>query len=297
MHGFSTRPGGASLLDAERVLNLGHTGWDTRSNVQVNRAMFLSALGAEEMKLITLRQMHSDLIHLLDEAPAESAQSVRSPVPSRSFGSAGRGDALHRIRRGGQGDAAITRVQGVLLAIQTADCVAVLLVDPQQRVVAAVHAGWRGTLRRIVAKTLGQMQMAYATRPQDVLAVLGPRIGRCCYEVGPEVAQAYASQFAHAREWFDGPFDQLSTGQEPTPLKWLTMAPPGHDPPPPRVRLDLTAANRWQLLDAGLEPSNILSSDLCTACRTDLFFSHRRERGRTGRMMSVIGIRPAKDTE
>jgi YfiH family protein len=190
----------------------------------------------------------------------------------------------------------MTRISGILLAIETADCVAVLLADPEQRAVAAVHAGWRGTLRGIVRKTVGQMQMAYGTRPQDVLAVLGPGIARCCYEVGGEVAQAYASQFAPAREWFDGPFEQVSTGTEPTPLKWLSMAPAGREPQQPlRLRLDLIAANRWQLLAAGLKRSNIFSSDLCTACRLDLFFSYRRERGRTGRLMGVIGLRPGEE--
>ena len=106
------------------------------------------------------------------------------------------------------------------------------------------------------------------------------------------MAQAYAGQFAQAREWFDGPFDQLASGEEPNPLKWLTMAPPGHDPRPRRVQLDLRAANRWQLLDAGVPASNIFASELCTACRTDLLFSYRREGARTGRLMAVVGVRP-----
>ena len=135
------------------------------------------------------------------------------------------------------------------------------------------------------------MRMEFGTRPQRVIAVLGPAIGRCCYEVGPEVAQAYAAQFVQARQWFDGPFDRLVTGEELNPLKWLPMTPPGHDPPPSRVRLDLVAANRWQLLDAGVKESRIVSSKLCTACRTDLFFSYRRENAHTGRLMAVIGMR------
>jgi hypothetical protein len=116
------------------------------------------------------------------------------------------------------------------------------------------------------------------------------------------VVQAFASQFAHAREWFTAPplsglqkyaptFDDLATGVEPLPLKWLTMAPPGHEPPPPRLYLDLVAANRWQLREAGVAEKNIVASPLCTACHTDLLFSYRREQGRTGRLMGVIGIR------
>jgi len=262
VHGFSTRAGGTSRLAGKRVLNLGHTDWDTRSHVRANRAKLLGALGAEQMKLVTVRQLHSDMIHELTEAPAKAIS----------------------------GDALITRTPGLVLGVQTADCVAILLVDPHQRAVAAIHAGWRGTLRRLAAKTLGRMQMVFGTRAEEVIAVLGPAIGQCCYEVGPEVAQGYAGQFSQARKWFDGPFDQLAAGEDSTPLKWLTRAPPGHEPPPSRVRLDLLAANHWQLVDAGVKPSNIVASDLCTACRTDLFFSYRRELGCTGRMLAVIGL-------
>jgi YfiH family protein len=253
-----------SLLDGGRVLNLGFTGWDARENAQANRTRLLRALRASGMKLLTLRQIHSDVIHVLEEAPTQAPQ----------------------------GDAAITRAPGILLGVQTADCVPILLVDPRRHAVAAVHAGWRGTLVRIAAKTLGRMQMVFGTHPESVVAVLGPAIGRCCYEVGPEVAQAYAGRFAQAREWFDGPFDQLASGDEPNPFKWLSRTPPGHDLPPPRVRLDLVAANRWQLLDAGVPASNIVASELCTSCRTDLLFSHRKENARTGRLMAVIGVRP-----
>jgi YfiH family protein len=266
-HGFSTRLGGSSVLEGPRedrhALNLGFTDWDTRENVLANRVKLLAALGAKDMKLVTLRQFHSDVIHVLNAAPDQTPR----------------------------GDAAITRTRGLLLAVQAADCIPVLLVDPQHRVVAAVHAGWRGTLERIVAKTLGRMRAAVDTRPTRVVAALGPGIGGGCYVVGSEVAQAYASQFTQAREWFDGPFDRLAADAEPNPLKWLKMAPPGHDPPPPCVRLDLIAANRWQLLNAGVQASNIVSSALCTACRTDLLFSYRREGRHTGRLMAVVGLR------
>ena len=270
VHGFSTRPGGVSCLGSlqngepasENVLNLGFTDWDTRNHVMANRRKFAIALRAPRLKLVTLRQCHSDIIHVLHEAPKEALQ----------------------------GDAAITRARGLLLGVQTADCVPILLADPKQRAVAAIHSGWRGTLQRIAAKTVGRMQIAFGTRPADVIAALGPAIGRCCYEVGPEVAREYASQFAQAPEWFDGPFDALANGDEPNPLPWLTMAPPGHAPPPPRVQLDLIAANRAILVEAGLSPKNIVSSGLCTACRTDLLFSYRRE-SRTGRLMAAIALR------
>jgi YfiH family protein len=179
----------------------------------------------------------------------------------------------------------------LLLAVQTADCVPILLVDTTHRAVAAVHAGWRGTLKRIAVKTLGRMCMAFGTKPDQVTAVLGPAIGRCCYEVGPEVARAFASQFARATDWFD-PFE---TEEEPNPLQWLSMMPPGHPPPPKKSRLDLIASNTWQLTEAGVPASKIIASPLCTSCRTDLLFSYRRESARTGRLMAVIGIRETSE--
>jgi hypothetical protein len=120
-----------------------------------------------------------------------------------------------------------------------------------------------------------------------LLAAIGPSIGGCCYEVGTEVAVEFQSQFAQASEWFD----ELRTGDEPNPLQWLNRMPPGHQPPPKNVLLDLRKADRAQLLDAGLHPQNIFVSDLCTACRRDLLFSYRKEGARSGRLMSVIGVR------
>ncbi len=276
VHGFSTRKGGASRLNGAVALNLGFTQWDSPEAVAQNREAFVRAIsdakssskvsGEVEAKptLITLQQIHSDLAHIVSRA------SERVPG----------------------GDAALCRQAGLLLGIQTADCVPILLADRRRRVVAAIHAGWRGTLARVAAKTLGRMRLEFGTQAGDVMAALGPAIGPCCYEVGPEVAQAFSSQFPRAAEWFEGPFERLATGEEPNPLPWLTMMPPGHEPPPERVRLDLRAANRWQLVDAGVNPRNIAVTSLCTGCKSDLFFSYRKEGAGTGRMMSVIGIRP-----
>ncbi|MGA8014079.1 MAG: peptidoglycan editing factor PgeF [Candidatus Acidiferrales bacterium] len=275
VHGFSTRPGGVSELASlsgapkikrERVLNLGFTDWDSRARVLENRKKVFRAIGADKLRAITLRQIHSDVAHRVDSS------------------NAGAKDAP-------QGDALFTREPGLLLVVQTADCIPILLADPKRRAIAAIHAGWRGTLRRIAAKTLGRMHMEFGTRPEDVVAALGPGIGRCCYEVGSEVARDFDAQFPNAREWFDGPFDALASGDnDPNWLPWLTMMPPGHQPPPLRVHLDLIAANRAILADAGIPARQISSSGLCTACRTDLLFSYRRERT-TGRLMAAIGIR------
>jgi YfiH family protein len=261
VHGFSTRPGGHSDLDGEKVLNLGFTDWDSRENVLENRRRFQSARGANDFALAPLRQFHSDVVHEIEALPH---------LPCR-------------------GDASITNRAGLLLSIQTADCVPILLVDTKNRAVAAVHAGWRGTLRRIVSKAIGKMQMQFGTRPADLLAAIGPSIGGCCYEVGTEVAAQFKSQFACAHEWFDEP----RTGDEPNPLQWLNQMPPGHQPPPKNVLLDLKQANRAQLLDAGVRSESVFVSELCTACCRDLLFSYRKEGAATGRLMAVIGIRKA----
>jgi YfiH family protein len=261
IHGFSTKPGGVSTQDGQEVLNLGLTEWDTKENVLENRRRFRSALGATDLKLISLKQIHSDVIHLFDAAPTGVCQ----------------------------GDASVTNHPGLLLGVQTADCVPILLVDPKKRAVAAIHAGWRGTLQRIVVKAIGQMQMQFKSKPADLLAAIGPAIGGCCYEVGTEVAAQFHSQFAEAPEWFD----EFRTGDEPNPVQWLNMMPPGHQPPPKNVLLDLRKANRAQLLSAGLRAPNIFVSDLCTACRRDLLFSYRKEGAQSGRLMSAIAIRPA----
>jgi len=259
IHGFSTKPGGVSTQDGQKVLNLGFTEWDTKDNVAENRRRFQSVLGAADLQLISLKQIHSDVIHPFDAAPTEVCQ----------------------------GDASVTNRPGLLLAVQTADCVPILLVDPKKRAVAAIHAGWRGTLARIVVKAIGQMQMQFKSNPPDLLAAIGPSIGGCCYEVGTEVVTQFLSQFAEAPDWFD----EFRTGDEPNPVQWLNMMPPGHQPPPKNVLLDLRKANRAQLLGAGLRASNVFVSDLCSACRRDLLFSYRKEGPKSGRLMSVIGIR------
>jgi YfiH family protein len=246
IHGFSTSPGGVSDLDCQHVLNLGFTDWDTRENVQENRRRFQSALGATDLTLVPLKQFHSDVIHLL---------GTPNQAPCR-------------------GDASLTNTPGLLLAVQTADCVPILLVDPKKRAVAAVHAGWRGTLRRILAKTVGRLQMDFGSNPSDILAAIGPSIGPCCYEVGTELATEFLSQFADAPSYFD----EFRTGDEPNPVQWLNMMPPGHQPPPKNVLLDLRKANHSQLLAAGLRPN--------------LLFSYRKQGPASGRLMSAIGIRP-----
>jgi YfiH family protein len=259
VHAFSTRSGGVSETNGEKVLNLGAVEWDTRENVEENKRRFRVAIGASDLTLVSLHQIHSDVVRSFDAAPTKQCK----------------------------GDASVTNRAGLLLGVRTADCAPVLVVDPKKRVVAAIHAGWRGTLQRIVVKTIGQMQMEFGSRPRDMLAAIGPTIGGCCYEVGTEVASAFAAKFANASEFFD----ELRTGDEPNPLQWLNMMPPGHQPPPNRVLLDLKKANRFQLLDAGIREENIFLTNLCTSCDVGRLFSYRKEGANSGRLMAVVGTR------
>ncbi len=233
--------------------------WDTKENVLANRRRLQAAVGAKELILVAMKQIHSDIIQPFSAAPAEASK----------------------------GDASITNQEGLLLGTQTADCVPILLVDTKKRVVAAIHAGWKGTLARVAQKTVGRMQLEFACKPADILAAIGPSIGLCCYEVGVEFVTKFAAQFADAQEYFD----EARTGDEPNPLEWMNMKPPGHQPPPKNVHLDLRKANHSQLLAAGLRAKNIFTTDLCTGCRGDLFFSYRKEGAQAGRMLSVIGVR------
>jgi YfiH family protein len=260
IHGFSTRPGGVSEVETEKVLNLGAVEWDTRENVDENKRRFQAALGAGDLTLVSLHQIHSDVVRSFATAPTKQCK----------------------------GDASITSSPGRLVGVRTADCAPVLLVDPQKRAIAAIHAGWRGTLARIVTKTIGHLQMEFGSRPQDLLAAVGPTIGGCCYEVGTEVASAFAAKFPNASDFFD----ELRTGDEPNPLQWLNMMPPGHQPPPNKVLLNLKKANRAQLLEAGVREENIFITQLCTSCDVDRLFSYRKEGPASGRLLSVIGIRP-----
>ena len=246
MGGFSTRVGGVSTAYCAEghpaELNLGFTATDARENVEQNRRLFVEAVsGQQTTPLITMQQIHSDQIVAITREDRKLVEPHK-------------------------GDGLITAEPGVLIGIQTADCIPVLIVDRKGRVVAAIHAGWRGTVRRIAEAGVKKMRQEYGSMPEDLIAVIGTGIGRCCYSVGEELHSEFAAQFPYAGELFETRGDALY--------------------------LDLVEANRRQLLDAGLDAQAIRTMGGCTHCQRDLFFSHRGEQGHTGRLLSVIGIRP-----
>jgi hypothetical protein len=270
-HGFSTRLGGLSRAycaeGARGELNLGFTAADDRETVVGNRKLLVEAVtGNAATPLSTLRQIHSSVL-----------------VAGRS------GDACRLTPW--KGDGLMTAEPGLLLGVQTADCIPVLVADRKRRVVAAFHAGWRGTVKRIVEAGVGRMRLEFGCRPEDLIAAIGPGVGACCYAVGDEVFSSFESQFAYAAELFHEVYD-ADPVRNKYPMLFLTQRAPGHSNIGPSLHVDLAEANRRQLLDAGLSPGSIQMTGGCTSCHRELFFSHRGSQGHAGRMMSVIGIRP-----
>lgn len=168
-------------------------------------------------------------------------------------------------------DAIASDARGVMAGVKTADCVPILIGDSQTGAFAAVHAGWRGTVASVAIKALERMSAEYATKPRDITVAIGPAAGACCYEVGSEVIDAFGEHFPNATGLFN------STREA-------------------HACVDLIKANRAQLISAGVGEEKIFSAPLCTMCRTDLFFSYRREKnlyGKVGRLMGVIGRKVA----
>jgi YfiH family protein len=167
----------------------------------------------------------------------------------------------------------------------------VLLVDTKKRVAGVFHAGWRGTASRIVEKGAGAMRQEFGSRPEDMRAAIGPGIQKCCYEVGPELREQFETQFPYAQELFHE-VHESDPIREKYPLLFLSGRPPGHGASGAKLYLDLCEANRRQLLAAGVPAKRITILSRCSACETAVFFSHRMEKARTGRMMLAAGIVP-----
>jgi YfiH family protein len=278
VHGFSIRRGGVSTVyqpqsvataeDRGGDLNLGWTKEDSPENVIENRRRLVAAItGTAESgaapPLVTVRQIHS--ANTLVVHPPE-AEPLASFVTSE-------GRALR------DADGLITQAPGILLGIQTADCVPVFVVDPRLRAVGNFHAGWRGTVARIVEHGVARMAAEFGSDPADLLAAVGPSIGSCCYTVGEQVHAAFREAFSYGETLFH----RTDAAKE-------AVGPDAEAP----LRLDLWEANRRQLVDAGIAHDRITTIGECTGC-TGLpgrrrYFSHRREQGFTGRMMSVVGI-------
>ena len=314
-HGFSTRVGGFSAVYGHKQLNLGFTAQDSRAAVTKNRSAFASAVVESCHATHADRPLeeHALLRQRLPSRPGR--RNLTSPARKRCEARLATGvpqgrhagrtidivsarqihsDLIHCIpaipEKPLTGDGLITREPGLLLGVLTADCLPVILVDVKTRAVGVFHAGWRGTAKRIVEKGVGEMHRWFGSRPKDLKAAIGPGIRSCCYEVGQEVRDTFESQFDYADALFRETKDRGEI-HEKYPLLFLTSRAPGHSELPKKVFLDVPEANRRQLLAAGVLTKNITDVGLCTSCHPELFFSHRRDKGVTGRMMALVGIR------
>lgn len=237
-HGISTRGGGVSQSPGASLNLALHTG-DQIEHVRENRRRFCAAAGIDAAALVTAEQVHGERIAAVGrEHCGRGAYAYDDALPAT--------------------DALMTNVPGVPLMLFFADCVPVVLFDPVCQAIAVVHAGWRGSVASIAAKTLMAMCDAYGVEPARCLAAIGPSIGGCCYEV-----------------------DQHVVAQLPPAVAADTRI---VQPQGDRWQLDLWELNRQQLLAAGIPAAQIVVSQACTNCNAELFFSYRAEQGKTGRI-------------
>jgi len=243
INAFSTRLGGVSPLPSN-ALSLACFKGDEEENVVENRRRFLKAIGAEHARIVTARQTHS-----IERYTIESEEQARGPQPAC--------------------DAMITRMTDVLLAVQSADCLPVLIGDTNTGTMAAIHAGWRGTAGRITERAIADLMLVHGVSPRNCIAALGPAACAECYEVGEDVIGRYKKEFGYWRNLL------------------VNFKADG------KAHLDIRAANVQQLIFCGFDEDSIYVADYCTMHQNELFFSYRREgKGQpsgVGRSLSVIG--------
>jgi len=217
-----------------------HTG-ENEEEIIKNRNIIAAALKSDKnLHFIVANQTHSDHINIISKKETKGWESLENAIEDC--------------------DALITDEKDIVLTILTADCVPILLYDDEKKVVAAVHAGWKGTKAKIVAKTVLKMKEVYGCEPKNIIAGIAPSIGSCCYEVGYDVAEYFLD------------------------------IPKGYTQVEDKYMLDLSYINKYQLLEAALSEDNIEMSNVCTACEVDRYFSYRKEQGCSGRFMSMIGM-------
>ena len=239
LHGFFGRAGGKSV-GAYAGLNTSYRVGDDPKVVSQNVCDVKLAVGIHDGRVVTMRQMHGDnVVEVADK----------------------------KLKEAGEADGMITAEEDLFLGVLTADCVPILIVAPERRVVAAVHAGWRGTLAGIAEKAVRMMESRYDVMAADLEAALGPSIGSCCYEVKEDVS---------------GPLMK----------KWGKLSTPSVFVREGKTYIDLRRLNRDILRAAGIPGTQLHQIGPCTSCSGDQFFSYRRTGGETGRQMSLIGWAP-----
>lgn len=247
---FTMRSGGVSKKPFDS-LNMGFNTDDDREAVEENRRRAFLAVGAEDPVVVYPNQVHGAEVACVSEADAYQARQKNSNQDAEEFG----------IIRFAETDAAVTNAKNVILTSLHADCIPVWLYDPVHHVAGLAHAGWRGTRADIAAKTASEMHSEYGSQFSDIIAVIGPGIGKCCFEVGGEVYEEFASIADDIQDY------SVDDGNG-------------------KFHLDLKGINARLLRKAGI--GRILLSDYCTCCEKNIFYSYRREAGNTGRMCAGI---------
>lgn len=244
---FTTRRGGVSA-EPYTSLNLAFHVGDDKDNVIKNREIVSRHLGLDYARMICAEQVHGAEVAIVG-------------VPEAGRGSMSLEDCIHGV------DALVTADQLIPLALFFADCVPVILVEPDKRVVSVVHAGWRGMYDEVIGNSIRAMVSKYGVQTRDMVAFIGPSIGGCCYQVGLDVAMKFTHKFSPADGWLDG------------------------------TSLDLHELGRMQLAQSGISPGNVyLCDNCCTSCHNDLFFSYRADGGRTGRQAAIAAILPGSSS-
>ena len=257
-HGFSTRLGGVST-GMFSSLNLGFglsTYEDDPENIKENFLRITESIGVDIDSLVMSDQVHKTVIRLVDNN--DKGKGFTAPIDYKDI------------------DGLITNTQGITLVTKYADCVPLFFVDTVNKAIGLSHSGWKGTVGRIGQITVEEMSKAFGSNPRDIIAVIGPSICKDCYEVGEEVAIEFKNVFSNATK-------SESKVDENLPI--LTENPRG------RYQLNLWEANRRVLFEAGLKEDNIHISNVCTACNSDILFSHRKTNGKRGSLAAFLSIK------
>lgn len=247
VHGFSSRIGGVSENELSSM-NLSFGRGDSRENVMENYRRIAAAIGFDDKKLVCSHQTHTNHVRAVTEADC--------------------GKGYLRERDYQDVDGLVTNVPGVVLATYYADCVPLFFADPVHQAVGLSHSGWRGTVSDIAGETIRLMEKEYGSRPEQLLAAVGPSICQDCYEVSLDVIEEFRKNYQ----------------EELWPLLYRAKE-------NGKFQLNLWEACRQNLLRAGVLPERIQITDLCTCCNPDILFSHRASNGRRGNLAGFLGIR------
>lgn len=246
-HGFSTRHGGKSD-GIYKSMNLGFNRGDAEENVRENYRILCETLRIDTEDLVLSDQIHEDKILVINQKDRGKGYNKDSDIIGV--------------------DGLITNEKDVALVTSYADCVPLFFLDPVEKVIALSHSGWRGTVKKIGGKTIRMMSEHFGSKPENILAAIGPSIGACCYEVSEDVKIEVEKMFNHDI------IDKIVKKQGKN-----------------KYMIDLWEANSAVLLEAGILKEHLQKTDICTMCHKDDLFSHRGSEGKRGNMVAIMALK------